>query len=182
MGDSWSSKVAWDQLRCATGDSSREVGELLQLLLAGEDVWGELIGLVLHQETLWEATVPVAAWMVEALQTGRLGNRPASLTNPSSGQKYIASERALVLELLTSMAEAARDAVSSGSRSPHYTVVATLVLEALRPGISLYEAWAEDCDDLLDALADEPVEPSDSQYARRLRAKLGMPSTTSTRR
>jgi hypothetical protein len=112
--------------------------------------------------------------MVEALQTGRLGNRPASLTNPSSGQKYIVSERALVLELLTSMAKAARDAVSSGPTSPHFTV-ATLVLEALRPGIPLNEAWAEDCHDLLDALADGPPEPSDSPYARSLRAKLGMP-------
>jgi hypothetical protein len=167
--------VAWDQLRCATGDSSQEVGELLQLLLAGEEVWGDLIGLVLHQESLYEATVPVAAWMVEALQTGRLGDRPASLTNPSSGQKYVVSERALVMELLSSMAETARDAVSSGRRSPHYTAVATLVLEALRPGIPLYKAWAEDSDDLLEALADGTAAPSDGHYVQSLMAKLGMP-------
>lgn len=184
MADSWNSKVAWDQLRCASGDSSWEVGELLQLVLAGDDVWGNLFGLVLHQDTLWEATVPVAAWMVEALQAERLGNRLIPVRNPSSGRKYVVSERALALELLSSMAEVARDAVRSFSPSKQYVAIAALVLEALRPGIPLYEAGAEDSDDqisetssaLLEALAGGGTgAASDSEYGRSLRAKLGMP-------
>ena len=50
-------------------------GELLQHVLAGEDVWVELFGHVLHQETIYEATVAVAAWMVEALHTRKLDAR-----------------------------------------------------------------------------------------------------------
>jgi hypothetical protein len=143
MSDSWTSKVAWDQLSCASGNSSWEVGELLQLVLTDEDVWGDLVGLVLHQRTLWEATVPVAAWMVEALQTERLGNRMIPVRNPSSGRRYVASERALALVLLSNVAEVARDAIRPGSRLRTATIAA-LVLEALRPGIPLYKAGAED--------------------------------------
>jgi hypothetical protein len=183
MADSWNSKVLWDQLRCASGDSSWEVGELLQLVLAGEDVWGDLGGLVLHQYTLWEATVPVAAWMVEALQTERLG-RMIPVRNPSSGRKYVISERALALELLSSMSEVARDAVRSGSKSNQYSTIAALVLEALRPGIPLYLVGAEDPDGeisdasstLLEALTSGGTAAAiDGQYERSLRAKLGMP-------
>jgi hypothetical protein len=160
------------------------VRELLQLVLAGEDVWGNLFGLVLHQDTLWEATVPVAAWMVEALQTERLGNRLIPVRNPSSGRKYVVSERALALELLSSMAEVARDAVVPGSTSKRSAAIGALVLEALRPGIPLYEAGAEDSDDqiseassaLLKALAGRGSgAASDSQYGLSLRANLEMP-------
>ena len=188
MADSWNSKVARDQLRCASGHSSWEVGELLQLVLAGEDVWGDLFGRVLHQDTLWEATVPVAAWMVEALQTERLGNRLIPVRNPSSGRKYVVSERALALDLLSSMAEVARDAVRSGSTSKQYAAIGALVLEALRPGIPLYEAGAEDSDDqiseasfaLLQTLAGGTGAASDSEIGRSLRAKLGMPLSPPT--
>ena len=180
MGDSWNSKVAWEQLHCAYGDS-REVGELLQQVLAGKDVWIDLFGHVLHQGTIYEATVAVAAWMVEALQAKRLGERLIPVGKPFSN-KDILSERVLVFDLLSGMAESAHEAVRSGSTPKEYAAIAALVLEALRPGIPLYEAGVEDPDDqiseasstLLEALAGGGAPVSDSQYRQSLRAKLKM--------
>jgi hypothetical protein len=182
MADSWSSKVAWKQLHCAYGDS-RVVGELLQEVLAGEDVWGDLFGQVLHQETIYEATVAVAAWMVEALREGRLGERLIPLHNPSTGEQIMVRERALVFGLLSGMAESAHEAVSSRSTPQQYAAIAALVLEVLRPGIPQFEAGVEDPDDqiseasstLLKALAGGCVAAIDGQYQRSLRAKLGIP-------
>jgi len=93
------------QLRCAYGDS-REVGEVLQrvLVCSGENVWIDLYGHVLHQGTIYEATVAVAAWMVEALQTGKLGNRLIPIGKPF-GKKDAFSERVLVFDLLSGIAE-----------------------------------------------------------------------------
>ena len=45
------------------------------------------------------------------------------------------------------MAESARDALRSASTPKRYAALAALVLEALRPGIPLYEAGAKDPDD-----------------------------------
>jgi hypothetical protein len=184
MADSWSSKVAWEQIQSAFGDS-RVVRELLQEVLAGEDVWGDLFGQVLHQGTIYEATVVVAAWMVEALQGGRLGERLIPLHNPSTGEKIMVSERALVFGLLSGMAQSAHEALNSGRTRKRYASIAALVLEALRPGIPLYEAGVENLDDemskasstLLAALAaGGTTEAIDSQDLRSLKAKLGMPS------
>jgi hypothetical protein len=181
MPDSWNSRVAWEQLHSAFGDS-REVGELLQLVLAGEDVWGDLFGHVLHQGTIYEATIAVAACL-EALQTGKLGERLIPVGKPF-GRKDVLSERALAFGLLSGMAESAHEAVRSGSTPKQYATIAALVLKALRPGIPLYEAGAEDSDDeiseaspaLLEALAGGGTgAASDSQYGQSLRAKLGMP-------
>lgn len=182
MPNSRNSVVAWEQIQCAYGDS-REVGELLQRALAGEGVWGDLIGLVLHQDTLYEATVPVASWVVEALTTEKLGKRLIHIVNPASGKRRLASEKALAFWLLSGMAEVARDALNGGSRSEPYATLAALVLEALRPGTPLYEAGAKDPDDqvreasstLLDALADDVSIAGDRLYERTLMAKLGMP-------
>jgi hypothetical protein len=183
MADSWSSKVAWEQLQSAFGDS-RVVGELLQEVLAGNDVWADLFGHVLHQGTIYEASVAVAAWMVEALRGGRLGGRLIPLHNPSSGEEIMVSERALVFALLSGMAESAHEALRSGRTRKRYASIAALVLEVLRPGIPLYEAGVNDLDDemreasttLLASLAtDGTTEAIDSQDLRSLRAKLGMP-------
>lgn len=181
MADSWSSKVAWKQLHCAYGDS-REVGDLLQQVLAGEDVWVELFGHVLHQETIYEATVAVAAWMVEALQTRKLDARLIPV-GKRLGTKEVLSERAIAFNLLSGMAESAHEAVSSRSTPQQYAAIAALVLEALRPGAPLYKAGVEDPDDqiseasstLLKALAGGGVAAIDGQYQRSLRANLGMP-------
>jgi hypothetical protein len=181
MADSWSSKVAWKQLHCAYGDS-REVGELLQQVLAGKDVWVELFGHVLHQETIYEATVAVAAWMVEALQTKKLGARLIPVGKPL-GTKEVLSERVIAFNLLSGMAESAHEAVSSRSTPQQYAAIAALVLEALRSGSPLYKAGVEDPDDqigeasstLLKALAGSVMAAVDAQYQRSLRAKLGMP-------
>jgi len=163
------------------------VGELLQQALAGKDVWADLFGHVLHQGTIYEATVAVAAWIVEALQTGRLNDRLISVGMPL-GRRDVLSERALAFDLLSGMAESAHEAVRSRSTPKQYKAIAALVLEALQPGIPLYEAGVEDPDDqigeasstLLEALAGNAVAATDSKYQRSLRAKLGMPLPTST--
>lgn len=183
MADSWSSKVAWEQLQSAFGDA-RAVGELLQEVLAGEDVWGDLFGQVLHQGTIYESTVAVAAWMVEALRVGRLGGRLIPLHNPATGEEIMVSERALVFGLLSGMAESAHEALRSGNTRKRYVSIAALVLEVLQPGIPLYEAGVEDLDDelseacstLLTTLAvGRTTEAIDSQDLQSLRTKLGMP-------
>ena len=183
MADSWTSKVAWEHLQSAFGES-RVVGELLQEVLAGKDVWGDLFGQVLHQGTIYEASVAVAAWMVEALRGGTLGARLISASNPSTGEEIMVSERALVFGLLSGMAESAHEALSSGRTRKRYASIAALVLEVLRPGIALYEAGVNDLDHemseasstLLAALAaGGTTEAIDSQDLRSLRAKLGMP-------
>jgi hypothetical protein len=186
MADSWSSKLAWEQLQSASGDS-RAVGELLQEVLAGEDVWGDLFGQVLHQGTIYEATVAVADWMVEALREGTLGERLIPLHNPSTGEQMMVREKALVFGLLSGMAESANEALSSGMTRKRYASIATLVLEVLRPGIPLFEAGVEDLDDeisqaistLLAALAPgAATEAIDSQDLQRLMTRLGMPLPT----
>ena len=125
--------------------------------------------------------------MVEALETERLGERLIPVGEPF-GKDIVASERALAFLLLSSMAESAHKALSSGRTRNRYASIAALVLEALRPGIPLYEAAVEDHDNemskasstLIEALAGGPTEAIDSQYLQRLRAKLGMPLPPST--
>ena len=82
------------------------------------------------------------------------------------------------------MAESAHEALDSKSTPKEYAAIAALVLEALRPGSSLYEAGAEDPDDqiseacsiLLEALTGGAGAATiDRQYEGNLRAKLGMP-------
>ncbi len=155
---------------------------MLQQVLAGEDAWVELFGHVLHQGTIYEASVAVTAWMVEALQTETLGDRLIPVGKRF--RKDVLSERVPVLNLLSGMAESAREALDSKATPKEYAAIAALVLEALRPGISLYEAGAEDPDDqiseacsiLLEALAGGVGAAAiDRQYERSLRAKLGMP-------
>ena len=96
------------------------------------------------------------------------------------------SERALAFGLLSGMAEAAHEALSSGRTRKRYASIAALVLEALRPGIPLYEEGVESLDDeirkasstLLAVLAASgTTEAIDSQDLRSLKAKLGMPSS-----
>jgi hypothetical protein len=187
MPNSWHSKFAWEQIQCAYGDS-REVGELLQLVLAGEDVWGDLINHVLHQGTVYEATVAVTALLVEALQTEMLGERLIPVGKPY-GRNIVLSEKALAFSLLSSIAESAHEAIHAGSTRKQYSTIGALVLETLRPGIPLYEAGAENPDDqireassaLLEALAAGcPAAAIDSQYRRRLETKLGMPLSPPT--
>src|SRR5215472_16484556 len=138
MAAQWASEVKWEQVQSAFGDS-REVGELLKLILAGEDVWVDLIGHVLHQGTIYEATIAVAGWLVEALQTKRLDRRLIPVGKPF-GRSDVLSERAIALSVLSSMAEDARNALRSTTTPNRYATLAALVLEALRPGIPLYEA------------------------------------------
>lgn len=181
MRDSWTSKISWGQLQCAFGDS-REVEELLQEMLAGNDVLGDLINHVLHQGTIYEATIAVAACLVETLQTGKLGQRLIAAVNPATGEKYVLSEKALVFYLLSSMAESAHETVGSGSTPKNRTIKA-LLFEALRSGIPLYEAGSQDPNDqisepssaLLEALAGGTMAAIDSQYRLTLGARLGMP-------
>ena len=122
--------------------------------------------------------------MVEALQTKMLGTQLIPVRNPSSGRKYVVSERALALGLLCSIAPVARDAIRSGNTSKQSAAIGALVLEAVRPGLPLYETGVTDSDDqmseastaLLDALAgDGAGAASDNEYGWSLRAKLGMP-------
>jgi hypothetical protein len=181
MAVQWASKVEWEQLQSAFGDS-REVGELLKLILVGEDVWGDLIGHVMHQGTIYEGTIAVAGWLVDALQTKKLDKRLIPV-GKVFGRSDVLSERAIAFGVLSSMAEYARDALRSTSTPKRYAALAALVLEALRPGIPLYEAGAKDPDDqineasatLLDALAGGSVAGIDRQYLRSVVKKLGMP-------
>lgn len=181
MAVQWASQVEWEQLQSAFGDS-REVGELLKLILVGEDVWGDLIGHVMHQGTIYEGTIAVAGWLVDALQTKRLDKRMIPV-GKVFGRSDVLSERAIAFGVLSSMAEDARDALHSTSTPERYAALAALVLEALRPGIPLYEAGAKDSDDeineasatLLDALARGSVAGIDRQYLLSVGKKLGMP-------
>jgi hypothetical protein len=182
MADSWSSKVAWEKLQSAYGDS-RIVGNLLQEVLVGEDVWGDLFSHVLHQGTLYEATVAVAGWMLEALEKERLGERLIPVGKPF-GKDTVASERALAFGLLSGMAESAHEALSSEMTPKRYASIAVLVLEALQPGIVLYEAGVKSLDDevseasstLLEVLKDRGTTGAiDSEYLQKLRVKIGMP-------
>src|SRR6266576_7100584 len=75
MDDSRSANPAWDRLRDSYG-SAGGVVELLTQIAAGEDAWGDLIGRVLHQGTLYEATPHVISWLVQALEQGKLAGRP----------------------------------------------------------------------------------------------------------
>jgi hypothetical protein len=142
--------VAWGQLRDAYG-SAEEVGSLLGQIALGEDVWGELIQRVLHQGTLYEATIPVAAWLVHALQVGKIGVRliPVGRT---FGRDEVINERVLAFSLLSEMAGSARSAsrdpatysASSGRTPKEYASIAIGVLDALRVGIPLFQAGIAD--------------------------------------
>ena len=181
MAAQWASEVKWEQVQSAFGDS-REVGELLKLILEGEDVWGDLIGHVMHQGTIYEATIAVAGWLVEALQTKKLDRRLIPV-GKALGRSDVLSERTIALGVLSSMAEDARDALRSASTPKRYAALAALVLEALRPGIPLYEAGANDPDDqiseasatVVDALAGGTVAAIDRPYWRSVGQRLGMP-------
>jgi hypothetical protein len=146
--------VAWGQLRGAYG-SAAEVGSLLEQIALGENVWGELIQIVLHQGTLYEATIPVAAWLVHALQVGKIGVRliPVGRT---FGTDEVINERVLAFSLLSEIAGSARSAsqdpatysASSGRTPKEYASIAIRVLDALRVGIPLFQAGI--ADDLLE--------------------------------
>jgi hypothetical protein len=142
--------VAWGQLRDAYG-SAEEVGSLLEQIALGEDGWGELIQRVLHQGTLYEATIPVAAWLVHALQVGKIGVRliPVGRT---FGRDEVINERVLAFSLLSEMAGSARSAsqdpatysAPSGRTPKEYASIAIGVLDALRVGIPLFQAGIAD--------------------------------------
>ena len=121
MAVQWASKVEWEQLQSAFGDS-REVGELLKLILVGEDVWRDLIGHVMHQGTIYEGTIAVAGWLVDALQTKRLDKRLIPV-GKVFGRSDVLSERAIAFGVLSSMAEDARDALHSTSTPERYAAL-----------------------------------------------------------
>jgi hypothetical protein len=120
--------VAWDQLRGAYG-SAEEVGELLGLIESGEDVWGDLFSHVLHQGSIFEATVPVIAWVIEALKQDRLG--------VGAGTKKRPSQRVWGFAFLSGAAGSATGLARRDS-------VASAVLDALRKGIALYQKGLAD--------------------------------------
>ena len=144
-------KVVWSRLRDAYGGAD-EVGEILSQLGRGEDAWGELYNRVLHQGTIYEATAPVAAWLIDALTTGKLGARMIPVGKPFGSDQTL-SERTLAMGLLSGLASSAVKAtvateqshVSSGQTRERYAAIGTQVLEALRSGIPLFEgALADD--------------------------------------
>lgn len=47
--------------------SAVEIGEILDRIAQGKDVWIELWNRVLHQGKLYDATIPVATWRAFAL-------------------------------------------------------------------------------------------------------------------
>jgi hypothetical protein len=142
--------IAWGQLRDAYG-SAEEVGSLLEQIALGEDVWAELIQRVLHQGTLYEATIPVAAWLVHALQARKIGVRLIPVGR-RFGRDEVINERVLAFSLLSEMAGSARSAsrdpatysASSGRTPKEYASIATGVLDALRVGIPLFQAGIAD--------------------------------------
>src|SRR5438309_11111705 len=81
MADWANTNIAWNQLHDAYG-SAGDIGELLARLGAGKDVWGDLIGRVLHQGTLYEATPPVLSWILHAIESGKLAGRPFAVGKP----------------------------------------------------------------------------------------------------
>ncbi|HKE26861.1 MAG TPA: hypothetical protein VKB88_31125 [Bryobacteraceae bacterium] len=159
------------QLHSAFGDS--RVGELLRQVLAGKDVWVDLFGHVLHPETICGATIAIGGRMGEALQTERVNEQLISVGEPFAREDVL-SQRVLALGLRSGMADSANETVRSRRRPQQYAAISALVLEALRPGIPLYEAGVEDPGDpisersstLLSALAGGAVAAIDSKYQR----------------
>jgi hypothetical protein len=153
MGESSSSNVAWRQLRDAYG-FAEGVGELLNQIADGDDAWGELYNRVLHQGTLYEAAIPVASWLVHALQVGTIGKRRIAVGR-MFGTDEVLSESTLAYTFLSDMAESATSAISqqtgphesSGQTKEGYASIGVRVLEALRPGIPLYERGLADPED-----------------------------------
>jgi hypothetical protein len=126
---------------------------LLNQIAAGGDAWGELYSRVLHQGTIYEATVPVASWLVHALQAGTIGRRIIAVGR-NLGTDEVLSEHTLAFGLLSAMAESARDAIgqtgshqSSGQTKGNYASIGARVLEALRPGIGLYQRGLADSEE-----------------------------------
>jgi hypothetical protein len=110
-----------------------------------------LIQRVLHQGTLHEATIPVAAWLVHALQVGKIGVRLIPVGR-RFGRDEVINERVLAFSLLSEMAGSARSAsrdpatysASSGRTPKEYASIATGVLDTLRLGIPLFQAGIAD--------------------------------------
>jgi hypothetical protein len=126
---------AWGALKSAYG-SAEEVGELLGLIESGEDVWGDLIGEVLHQGSLYGATAPAIAVVIGLLSRGALSKRPAS-PRRGEGRGQVPSQRAWAFVFLAG-------AATSATQTEKGTRLAADVLKTLREGCALYDAGLTD--------------------------------------
>ena len=136
MADFSEEPIAWGQLQGAYG-SAEEVGVLLSLIESGEDVWGDLIGEVLHQGSLCDATAPVTAWVIRFLNRATFANRTVSL-GKAVRAKHHPSQKAWAFIFLSC---AAASAIQEPKSSPR---TAADVLDALRHGSTLYEKGLAD--------------------------------------
>jgi hypothetical protein len=127
--------LAWGALKSAYG-SAEEVGELLGLIESGEDVWGDLIGEVLHQGSLYSATAPAISVVIGLLSRGALSKRVAS-PRRSAGRGQVPSQRVWAFGFLAG-------AAMSATQTEKGTRFASDVLKALRGGCALYDAGLTD--------------------------------------
>jgi hypothetical protein len=136
MADRSGESVDWGRLTSARG-SAEEVGELIGLIESGEDVWGDLIGEVLHQVSLYDATAPAVSWAVGFLRRGDL-TQPSVPARRSAGRKPALSQKTWAFIFLSGAAAAATQTVRSNPQ------LASHVLDALREGTALYEKTLAD--------------------------------------
>ena len=122
MSDGPVESIAWGVLEGAYG-SAEEVGVLLDLIESGEDVWGDLVGQVLHQGSVYSATAPAISVVIGFLERGTLSKRP--------------SQRTWAFVFLSA-------AASSATESAKATPLASEVFEALREGCELYDVGLTD--------------------------------------
>ena len=120
--------LAWGALKSAYS-SAEEVGELLGLIESGEDVWGDLIGEVLHQGSLYSATAPAISVVIGLLSRGALSKRVAS-PRRSAGRGQVPSQRVWAFGFLAG-------AAMSATQTEKGTRFASDVLKALRGGCAL---------------------------------------------
>jgi hypothetical protein len=137
MKDPSCASVDWDRLTGAYG-SAEEVGELLALIESGEDVWGDLFSHVLHQGSLFEATIPAIDWVILALEQNRLVGHSAPIGRSADANKGL-SQRAWAFVFLSA-------AAGSATQFPQPGSVAADVLSALRQGTTLYRKGLADAE------------------------------------
>ena len=122
----------WNNLRCASG-SAAEVGVLLDCIEAGEDVWSDLIGEVLHQGSMFDSTPPAVSWVIRFLLGGGLPAR-----TPPARKSRTPSQHAWAFVFLAGAAGAA----GFDRTNP----LANAVRQALREGIPLFERGLADAE------------------------------------